>query len=280
MPYLLLATSIALAVINNALYHKLSDEKESYNQFLFTAVSSLVWLIILLPNKNIVNINKAEVLFGVIYGVAQAMFLFFKMKAMSNGPVSITSVVSNCSMLLTVILGVFLFDERVSVMQMLGLCMIILSVFFCVDPKSGLEMTLKWKIYCVIFFIFAASVGIIFKFFAASAGNGNNMMLIAAVTMIMILIVLSKLSRREFKLSKKQMIIAILSGVVSCGYNRINVFLTGTLPSVVFFPIFNGSIVLLATIVGWMFFKERLSLKQITGVGTGIISIVLLSGVF
>lgn len=160
----------------------MSEEKKAYNQFVFTAVSSLVWLIAALPNKTIVHINSVEVFFGVLYGFVQAMFLFFKMKAMSSGPVSITSVVSNCSMLLTTLLGIIIFNESCSLMQIIGVLLILLSVFLCIDPKSGMEMTLKWKIYCAIFFVFAASVGIIFKFFANSSGNANNMMSISAIT--------------------------------------------------------------------------------------------------
>lgn len=277
MNYFLLAISVFLAVSNNVLYHKLSG-MGNYNRFLFTAVSSLIWLFILLP-AGISGIKSGEIIFGVIYGIVQSLFLFFKMRAMSSGPISITSVVSNCSMLLTTILGIFLFSESVGFFQAVGVACILISVFMCTDAKADMEMSVKWKIYCLCFFVCAASVGIIFKYFSKTNGNGNNMMIVSAITMVLVMTGLSFTSAEKMKLSKSQLLIAFLAGLVSCGYNRLNLFLSGALPSVVFFPIFNGSIVLLCSVTGAVFFKERFSLKQLSGIIIGIIAIALIGNI-
>ena len=149
MNYFLLFLSILFAVLNNILYHKLSDLGK-YDNFFFTAMSSFVWLIVLSPLADYGALKSIEVIFGVIYGSVQAMFLFFKMKAMSTGPVSVTSVVANCSMVLTTLLGIIIFSEKVTVLQIIGSALILLSVFFCVDPKSDMKMTLKWKRFTVL----------------------------------------------------------------------------------------------------------------------------------
>ena len=276
MPYLLLLLSILFAVLNNIFYHKLS-EMGKYDNFFFTAASSLVWLVVLAPMADYGNILKVEIIFGVIYGIVQALFLFFKMKALSSGPVSVTSVVANCSMILTTVLGIIIFSEKVSIIQIFGSALILLSVFFCIDPKSDMKMTTKWKIYCIFFFIFAAGVGLIFKLFSSYKASGANMMSIAAMTMVVSLLILSFITEKKPKLSKKHSLFAIICGILSCLYNRLNVFLTGALPSVVFFPIFNGSIVLFSSISGAVIFKERLSKKQLVGIIIGIAAIIILA---
>lgn len=276
MLYLLLLISIFFAVLNNILYHKLS-EIGKYHNFFFTAFSSLVWLAVLAPMADYRAIVKAELLFGVLYGAVQAMFLFFKMKAMSTGPVSVTSVVCNCSMVLTTIFGIIIFNEHVNIVQILGSALILFSVFLCVDPKSDMEMTLKWKIYCVFFFAFAAAVGVIFKLFSAEEGSGSNMMSIAAITMVLTLMLLSFIIEKKPILTRKQAVFAVFCGILSCIYNRINVFLSGALPSVVFFPIFNGSIVLFSSLSGAFIFKEKLSKKQYSGILVGIFAIIVLA---
>lgn len=275
MLYLLLAASVGFAVLNNILYHKMGS-MGSYHNFFFTALSSIVWLVILAPGADHKSFLSVEILFGVIYGSVQAMFLFFKMKAMSSGPVSVTSVVSNCSMVLTILLGILIFNENVSVPQMLGAALILLSGFLCVDPKADMKMTLRWKLYCVGFFIFAAAVGVIFKLFSASDGNGSSMMIVSAVTMVALLMLLSFVIEKKPKLNGKQALFALACGVLSCGYNRINLYLSGALPSVVFFPVFNGSIVLLSSLSGKFIFKEKLSKKQISGIILGICAIIIL----
>lgn len=276
MNYFLLFLSILFAVLNNILYHKLSDIGK-YDNFFFTAMSSFVWLIVLAPLADYGALKSIELIFGIIYGSVQAMFLFFKMKAMSTGPVSVTSVVANCSMVLTTILGIIIFSEKVNVIQIIGSALILLSVFFCIDPKSDMKMTFKWKIYCVFFFIFAAGVGIIFKLFSAYEASGANMMSVAAISMVLCLSVLSFIIERKPKPKKIHLIFAILCGILSCFYNRINVFLSGALPSVVFFPIFNGSIVLFSSLSGALIFGEKLSKKQYSGIILGILAIIILA---
>ncbi len=276
MLYLLLFLSILFAVLNNILYHKLS-ELGKYDNFFFTAMSSFVWLAVLAPLADFEALNKAELIFGIIYGTVQAMFLFFKMKAMSTGPVSVTSVVSNCSMVLTTLMGIIIFSEKVTLLQIAGSALILLSVFLCVDPKSDMKMTLKWKIYCVFFFIFAAAVGIIFKLFSAYEASGANMMSVAAISMVICLSLLSFAIEKKPKPKRIHILFAVLCGILSCFYNRINVFLSGALPSVVFFPIFNGSIVLFSSISGALIFKEHLSKKQYFGILTGILAIIILA---
>ncbi len=276
MLYLLLFLSILFAVLNNILYHKLS-ELGKYDNFFFTAISSVVWLVVLAPLADFGKLNKIELIFGIIYGTVQAMFLFFKMKAMSSGPVSITSVVSNCSMVLTTLLGIIIFSEKVTILQTVGSVLILLSVFLCIDPKSDMKMTFKWKIYCVFFFIFAAAVGIIFKLFSPYEASGANMMSVAAISMVIYLLILSFAIEKKPKPKRIHIWFAIICGILSCFYNRINVFLTGALPSVVFFPIFNGSIVLFSSISGALIFKERLSKKQFSGILLGILAIIILA---
>ncbi|MBQ8202962.1 MAG: EamA family transporter [Clostridia bacterium] len=275
--YLLLLASILFATGNNICYHQLANEGK-YSRFLFTALSSVVWIIVLAPLSNLSNILPIEIIFGIIYGVVQALFLFFKMRAMSTGPISITSVVCNCSMLITTLFGIFVYDEKSSVLQIIGLVAILASVILCADPKSDMKMTFKWAIYCLFYFLFCAAVGIVFKVFGKTEGNGSNMIIVSAVTMVVLLLILSLATKEKFSLSKKQAFYAVLAGILSCCYNRFNLILTANLPSVVFFPIFNGTLVLFCTVVGAVIYKEKFSKMQLAGVIIGIVAIVLLSG--
>ena len=278
--YLMLLGSILLATGNNICYHQLANEGK-YSRFLFTALSSAVWIVGLLPFVNLLQINSLEIIFGIIYGVVQALFLFFKMRAMSTGPISITSVVCNCSMIVTTLFGTIAYKENPSILQFIGLAAILASVILCVDLKSDMKMTIKWGIYCFFYFLFCSAVGVVFKMFG-KAGDGqnnpSNMIMVSAVTMVVLLLVLSFSTKEKFTLSKRQSFYGVLAGVFSCLYNRFNLTLAAKLPSVVFFPIFNGALVLLCAVVGAVIYKEKFSKLQFFGVMIGIIAIVLLSG--
>lgn len=272
MNYLLLLFSILLAVGCNILYHKLGDMR---SPFMFSAVSSLSWVLMLIFG-GAVNIQLTEVFFGVAYGIIQALFLYFKMRAMGAGPVSITTVIGNCSMLFSTIFGILYFKESVNLWQIFGVLGIIISVLLCLDAKSDMKAAPKWKFFCIGFFFFASATGIVFKLFSKTDGNGNNMMLISAFTMVLFMLTLSFLKKESVFSQKKTLLFSVLAGAMSLGYNRLNLYLSGALPSVIFFPIFNGAIVLIVTVLGILIFRERLSKKQISGVLLGLLAIILL----
>ena len=70
------------------------------------------------------------------------------------------------------------------------------------------------------------------------------------------------------------------SGLFGCVYNRLNIFLAGRLPSVVFYPTFNGAVILLSTLCGLLLFRERLRARQTIGMIAGIAALLLASGAF
>ena len=81
-------------------------------------------------------------------------------------------------------------------------------------------------------------------------------------------------------LKKSALFYALLCGIFACVYNRLNVTLSGALPGVVFFPIFNGSVIILSTLAGLIFFGERLKGSQIAGMVIGVAALMLASGSF
>lgn len=56
--------------------------------------------------------------------------------------------------------------------------------------------------------------------------------------------------------------------------NYINLKLSGVLPSQLFFPLVNGSTIILSSVMSVVVFKEHLSKKQAVGLIGGITSLV------
>ena len=68
-----------------------------------------------------------------------------------------------------------------------------------------------------------------------------------------------------------------ITGLIIGFYNRINLILSGTLNSMVYYPIANGGGLLLTVSVSILFFREKLTPKMYVGIGVGLLSILLLS---
>ena len=181
-------------------------------------------------------------------------------------------------------------------MQIIGLVLLFIALYLCVDPKSNMKISKKWIVFCVIFFLCAGASGIILKMYnkSDSSAEMNTMMIITALTAMVsfvIIYVVSGLLRvknnQSFLIIEKNknaflwsILFIGLCGLVSGGYQRLNMYLTGALPSIVFFPTFNGVVIFLSCISGVVLFKEKLSVKQIVGLVLGVICIMLVGNVF
>jgi drug/metabolite transporter (DMT)-like permease len=68
----------------------------------------------------------------------------------------------------------------------------------------------------------------------------------------------------------------LVSGVCGAVNNKLNLYLSGVIDSVVFFPVVNGGGLVLTTLASLLIFKERLRTKQWIGILFGIASVLCL----
>ncbi|MBQ8509433.1 MAG: hypothetical protein IJ493_05935 [Clostridia bacterium] len=286
--YILLTLSIILAISNNLLLHGFANRglRGLGDVLLYNALVSCVWIALLLPMSGIFTdgISTAALLWGILYGSVTALFLLSKMQAMASGPVSITSFIGCSSLLVSTAVGVIVFHETVTVLQMIGVVLLIAALFLSVSPKSS-QSKKSWKFWCALFFLCSGSTGIIFKLHQASdvADEIGTMMLAAAVTSAALFALSSVLISKKTcgglpRVPRRALLFALACGIVSCGYNRLNITVSGQLPSIVFFPMFNGAVILGASLLAAIIFREKLSRGQRSGMLLGIVSLLLASG--
>lgn len=282
----LLPFSILAASLNSALLHKarLTEKGAIYR---FNLLGALVWCVCLfIANGGALHFESGALLWGFIYGITQALFILFKTAAMNSGPVSVTTLIGNCSLVVSSIVCFVVWQEPISLADIAGLMLLMLGLSLTTYKKSGGVFTRKWAVISLLFLVFAAGVGITFKAFSKSGGSQytSDMMIIAAFVMLVSYTAIclftggfTLCSNPNSKQEKHLFIIlALISGLLSCLYNRLNIYLSGVLDGVIFFPAFNGGVVVLSTIFGMIFFKEKISARQLTGLVFGIAGIIII----
>ena len=284
--YLLLGLTIALASANGTILHIKRNDPHSCGAG-FNAIVCAVW-VPLLPLIGGVTLRPtgATVLWGCVYGVAMAGFFFTKTGALGCGPIGPTTMIGSCSMLIPTLAGAALFGEKIAPAQAAGLALLLCS--FALNAQGGTKrgMSRRWLLYCIAFFAFSGLTGLTMKAHQNSLGKAEigTMLWISALVSTGMFLLMSAPKRQLRTLAKEmdlfRWVCAVLCGVVSCLYNRINTGLSGALPGVVFFPIYNGGVILLNAVLGRLFFKEKLGALRLIGLGLGILAILLLGGVF
>ena len=283
MLYLILL-SIVFASLNSVILHK-ADLSGSTAVYKFNMIGAAVWCVCLFAvNGFKLHIDKTVLLWGGIYGITQALFILFKTLAMNSGAVSVTTLIGNTSLLVSVLFCFLVWQEPINAADIIGLAILMLGIACSTYEKKNENISRKWVVYSMFFLLFAAGVGISFKAFGKT-GNVNSagdMMLIASVvmlasyTVICLCVKKRNASRQGFKIQKEFIIYALLSGCLSCVYNRMNIYLASVVDAVVFFPSFNGGVVFLSAFLSVLLLKEKLKLKTAIGIVLGIAGICII----
>ena len=100
--------------------------------------------------------------------------------------------------------------------------------------------------------------------------------MLIAYAVICLLVKKRNISGESFKIQKEFIIYALLSGGLSCAYNRLNIYLSSAIDAVVFFSSFNGGVIFLSAVLSVLLLKEKLKPKTAIGIILGIAGICII----
>ena len=270
-------TSVATMVLQNCLFNhtcktKLKTQKH-INRFNITVYSVCFLLFGLLLLKE--EISGFTVLLGFLFGVVTALSNLFKMLSLSTGPMNITLLVTTSSMIIPTMSGIF-FGETFSLAKLCIVLLLIGFIYLSVSKQKHTKASKKWLLFCILAFLFQGAIGVIQKIHQTSTYKTevSGFLFIAFVCAILFCVFRSRGSEAKISLDKKAVLIGLICGGCTFGMNYINLKLSGILPSQLFFPLINGSAIVLSSIASVIIFKERLSKKQTIGLIGGIISLI------
>ena len=286
--YILLLISVLVEVGKAVAYNIFSkDRKRSGGDFhLMNFATMLVAGVGLLP---FASFDSAPALFtvllGILFGILTMGGALFNMKAMALGPVSYTQLICCSSMIIPAFSGAIFWQEDLSIGHIIAV-VLLLCFFFSSETKGeNRSANLKWLIFTLISFACVGSIGIVQKVqqTSAYAADASWFLIIALITAAVISLVMwlyetcgEHKEERKGVLSPKLIGMFLFIGFVIAFTNKVNLYLSGVMPSIIFFPLVNGGALILTMLAGFIIFKERLSGKQTVGMIFGFAAVALL----
>ena len=271
--------SIASMVTHNCLLNK-SCKKELPTQdhiYHFNILSYVVCILLfgILTIKN--GLSWYTVLIGILFGVITALSAFYKMLALANGPMHITLLITTASMVIPTFSGVF-FGEKFSFPKLIVVGVLLFFIYLSLGKKEGGSFNKRWFLYSAIAFVLQGSIGVLQKIHQSSAykNETGGFLLIAFLCSLIFSRIRAKKPFGELKFTKRLIFFALLCGICTFGMNFINLRLSGLLPSQLFFPLINGSAIVISSLASLLLFKEKLTNRQLVGLGGGIVSLILI----
>lgn len=263
-------------VTHNCLQNKVckKDLTTADHVYRFNVVSYAVCILVFAAIAISGTISFYTVALGLLFGVITALSNYYKMLALSVGPMHITLLITTASMIIPTMSGVF-FGEEFSISKLFAVLVLILFIYLSLDGGGGGRINKKWLIYCLFAFFLTGSIGVLQKVHQSSEHKSEigAFLCVAFLCSLVYSALCSKKSFGVFRLSRKQIILALVCGVCVFTMNYLNLKLSGLIPSQLFFPLINGSAIVLSSLLSVVVFKERLRKKQIIGLCGGILSL-------
>ncbi|MBE7653382.1 EamA family transporter [Tenacibaculum finnmarkense] len=227
-----------------------------------------------------------------------AIFNVMGITAQKNG-LAVASVAGKMSVVIPIVFGVFLYDESIGFIKVIGVLLALASVYLASAKSDTASVNLKDLKYPILLFLGSGCIDTLLKYIETSYVSKSAIPMFLATIfggafifgcffMALQVLKASILDKKIKSIQRKQeegkqIIKNIIGGIVLGIPNYysmaflIKALKTEGLESSTLFTINNVSVVILTTIFALLFFKEKLVKKNWIGIGLAVISILVVA---
>ncbi|MBQ5926380.1 MAG: EamA family transporter [Clostridia bacterium] len=290
MPYLFLIVSVLLCVTKSSAYniYAKGEKPNLHGVFRFNFVSYALACVFLFLLSIGGSISMPTVFCALGYAVIVLLLQSLMVFAMKSGSMATVSLLNVYGMVIPAIAGPIFWKEPFGILQGIGLVAMILSIFFLNEEtqtkENGTETEKGNKLWILLgacCFLLSGLAGLMEKMHQSTSAKGERFEFLALAYATMFLLSLSVCLSTKKQATppadKKRFLFSALSvGVVAGVYSSVNLYLAGTLDSLVYFPVANGGALLLTVFISIVVFREKLKKKKAVGFILGLLSVILL----
>ncbi len=231
------------------------------------------------------EVMQASWLWGtLLLGVLFITVFNLMAKTSQENGVSVASVATKMSLVIPVLLGVVLYNEKLSFLNIVGIVLALVAVYFASVKRNRLSISKSGLLLPVLVFLGSGIIDSSIKYVQETQLEKSEFPLFssvvfAAAALTGIMLILVALSKTSIRLNIRN----VMGGVALGIPNYFSIFFllralqNEKLNSASIFTINNVAIVMFSTLLGILLFKEELSSKNWLGVGFAVISILLVA---
>lgn len=254
-----------------------------FNAVMFSAVAAIFFPFLLANGA-----HAFTLICGMIMGLFSLLFQISYILAFSKGKASLTVTVNNFSLLIPVVASYLLFDESFGAFKLVGTVLILLCFIMTVskdkEKKPSNAQWLPWLGFTMLVFLSNGVLSVNQKVYSKMTEElevfefvGAAYLFAALLSWGIFFLIRTKREGAEENASyKKAALLAGLSGVFLGAFQCVNTYAASLIDGSVLFPVTNCGISLILTLIGRLFFGEKLSGKQYAGVLIGVVAITLI----
>lgn len=275
MIYLLLTIVCTVLV---SFFMRLS-EKYIHNQlgmFLANYVVCIVFALFLIRTPNFASFDYRVLPVGIITGILYLVsFLFFKENMKYNGMV-LSSTFMKLGVIIPTLMAILIFHEEPKFNQIFGILLSIIAIFLINFEKEAIREGHKksWLVLLLIINGFADSMANVFEQLSIAVSNDIYLLITFFSSFFITLLVLII---KKQKISKMDVLFGVLIGIPNYLASSFLLLSLSQIEAVIVYPVYSVASIIVVTILGLLFFKEKLSVKKGFALGLILIALILLN---
>ena len=290
--YILLFISVFIDTFKNGYYNFFGKKllKTNADTALFNVVGCIgsiaFFAVVILVTGESFIVSPFSFILSIAFAAVTVAAQYFGVLSMNLGPMSFSVLFTYLSAMIPTVFGCIYRNELPQIQQIIGLVLMVITFILSVDLSENSGMSLKWILVVAGSFIGMGMIGVFQTVHQVSeyAFEINGFLFWAFVFSFIMFYFLYvpysiKNKKENIKIEKYSLtdwVLILVTGIIIAAINLINLYLSGAMPSVIFFPIVNGGVIVLSGIASIVIFKEKLPPKKIAGLIIGIIATCLI----
>ena len=250
----------------------------------FSTGKSLAALIVFLitAGRNL-TFSSETIIYSVAFAVTYSMATIFTVLAIRTGPLSLTSLLGQYSLIIPTFYGLLILNEAAGIALIIGIVLLLISLFLIniEGKKEEKKITLKWGIYVLLAFIGNGGCSTVQKIqqIECNGAYKNEFMIIAFLITVITLFICTLITERNTMADsfKKGLPYYSICGLANGAVNFFVLVLSNRMPASVMFPIISAGGIVATALISIFIYREKLSLPQKIGMILGIAAVIVLS---
>lgn len=286
MTYLLLTLAVVTATMQNIISKLYNiNVKSDSNSYMFCSLSTFcAMLFFIITSGGKFDFDFSFIEYSLLFAASYSAATIGNYIALTCGPLSVTTLVIQCSLVVPTLYGIAVLNERLKIFGYLGILLLIVSLFL-VNFKSSSDEKIspKWLFWVTLGFIGNGMCSTTQKMqqLKFDGAYKNEFMIVALAIGTAVMLIMSFKDKGSPKNLVKSAFVsfeyAFFRGISNGALNFLVIIMTSLLPTAVLFPVILAGSTVLTFVISVAFFRERLTLLQLIGYALGIISIIFIN---
>lgn len=286
--YLLIFAAVLLFAVQTLCFKEFTHRhmKTKADYFLFSSLYFMLVVVILLAVNGFGSVSPQTFMIAIPFGIVFIAAILLYMRAMETGSMSFSALVFSFGLLVPIISGQLFWQENIGFQQVLALGVLFVSFYLAggLKREPALGFNIKWFVLIL----------------TATLGNGALMtlakthqrilpgkdvgefMIVAFATAALVSLLLTAYRVRIVRertlrpMALPFLLVVLGAGLTTAFGNWISLSLAGKIPAYILFPLMNGGIVFLSSILSVVVYKEKMTGRSVSGLVLGLFALVLI----